>query len=585
MGYKHLGALLVISFSLTACGGGVGSSSQKNAVASGDTGSNSWDPSDFGNTTGTITGGWAPTPIYGSDPSPGVTSAGLIGPSSGPSFYAGQATGNKVTTSSGILDWYVNTFGNGSKTYYFEVKIPFGRVYKSASKVVRTMAPKACEWIDGIQKSDSSAYNGWEIPCGQIMDSNWKQIIDLNVPGQFIQSNGFNITIWGTNLPILFSRSTRQGMYNQLGIEGDTSRMSSFNWGDDIALLYRPGGDNAHVELCVNIPGGEVTAPNRTVYAKAEKWILGVPIVFNSGFNIRPGSASWDYGRACGAADISWKNKGWFTPSVDFSVSTAPYLSNVSYQGLDIQINDWFLQSIDNIMDFFGVSLRRSLISQLSNMGNQVADQDIESGKWFTNTGTDRLLKETTTRLNVRLNDVISRIGLPSSADDLKAILRDRCRVTKLSLSAEWTDRMNTFCTSVIDQLSISIEPFVEDQASRDAGCYNTYANIHETTNTDGSSKWWAEKCLFTARFNVHLGPTVLSFAAEMEKLLRQHIAEFTIPQEWRTAVENSGLGEYGTAILLERLESAGYTQVVPNDWQQQIPTIINQIKAELGQR
>lgn len=559
--YYLIGIATSFTLTLSACSGGF--EAAKNSVKSA--------------TNGTL--GVPPTPSTNNTETNGNnTSTGSV--VTNPNiFYQGQSTGNKISTSAGQLDYYTTRFLNGSETLHFEMKIPYGRVYREASKIVRLMQPQACQWISGIYSNDPSQYNTWEIPCGQILDGQWKKVIDVNVPPMYMEPGGFHVSVYGTNFPVKLSRSTLSGTFQQKDLDTKTDRamVSSPNFGDDVFLLFRPSGDNARVELCLNVPGGQVTSDARSVWAHAEKWVAGVYFGYDSSFNISPGAANWDYGRTCVAADVSWATRGWFTPSVNFSVLQAPYLKNVNYQGLHIQIEDWFLRLVDNVLNTFNASFRLSIANYLQNLGNSVADQDVESGHWYTMTGTDKLLPQAADRINARLHDVISRLSLPASSDDLKNILRDQCRLKQLGLSAEWTARLQAFCNTAIDQFDITIEPFAVDPDSQAAGCYDYYANIH-----DADTKWWANQCHFTARFNIHLTPTATTYIDLVVKLLEDHIGGLQIPPNWQEYINNSGLGEYGMALLMEKLQQLGYTQVVPANWTQEIPELIQQIKSQL---
>ena len=61
--------------------------------------------------------------------------------------------------------------------YQFEMKVPFGRIYQMSSKLVRFTLPFACQYIPGISNSSVSSYDFGEVPCGGIVDQNWKQLM------------------------------------------------------------------------------------------------------------------------------------------------------------------------------------------------------------------------------------------------------------------------------------------------------------------------------------------------------------------------------------------------------------------------
>jgi len=538
-----------------------------------------------GTTSGTGTG--TTSGSTGSGTSSGSTGTATTSPgNTGTGFNGGLATGNLVQTANGTFDYYLNKYGDGAETIFVEFNIPYGRIYSAASSVVRLMAPQACQIVPGIQNSAPSAYNPGEIPCGVIQDSNWKQLIDLQVPSQFIQAGGFNIVTSYTDVPVMLSRSTRSGNYQQPDLDSKTNATfsSSSNWGDDVAVLYKPSGDDAHMEICVNVPGGEVTAPQRYISATADQWILGIDISYGSWFTVTPGNATYDYGRACLNADVSWSAQGWFTPFVNFSVKTAPYLQNVSYQGLNIQIDDWLLNAVNDILSFFGTNFKQDLINSLTQTGNNFAQNDIETGAWFQQMGGNQLLQSASNSLNGQLQNVVGRLGLPTSATDVQNMLMDKCNLEALTLSPNWTADMQTFCKTVIPQLDILIEPFAVDKNGQAAGCYDFYANVNQTVDGNGNPKWWATQCHYTARFNIRLGTNIVQYEAQLQQLLQDHLdALDNIPADWQSQLQQLGLGEYGTYLLLQQLQQQGYTSILNSDWSQGIPPIVQQIVTNLA--
>jgi hypothetical protein len=254
-----------------------------------------------------------------------------------------------------------------------------------------------------------------------------------------------------------------------------------------------------------------------------------------------------------------------------------PALKNVSYSGLHIRINDWFLRLVDRVVSFFRSSIRKSVTAQLVEKANDIADADVETGAWFTKMHGEDVLNNASDKINRRIGKVINRLGMPTSPDDVMAVLKDNCRIKKLAQHTDWSPRFETLCRDFLDFVKIEVEPFVSDTASASAGCYDHFANIHES-----SGKWWSSQCKLSARFSITLPANVAEYAKELRQLLQDHISLSQIPDEWKQRLEDLKIEPYTLALLLEELEKRGYTQVVPANWTQDIPAILAQIQKSL---
>jgi hypothetical protein len=489
---------------------------------------------------------------------------------------------SKIVTSEGELTWTTQASATKDLQYSFDLKIPFGRVFKIASKVTHLSAPLACQWTDGISSGAPWDFNEGEIPCGEIIDKQWKRLITVDIDPYTGSSDGFQVSVSGAHIPILLSRTANQGMYDEPNLDTKTisSRPSSKDFAEDISVRYIPDDKSARLELCLNVPGVTITAPTQIVHAKASKSVLGVKLGYSSDLNVTPGSSSFDYARGCFAADFGWHDQS-LDPSVAFSATQAPYLSHVAYTGLNIRIDDWFLRLMDRILSTFNVTLRKNLIAQLTKTANDYADKDIETGKWFAKFGGEQVLKSTGERMTQNLSHVLTRIGVPSTTSELRQILHDNCRIKKLSGSA-WNARFETLCSEVIDSVNVTLAPFKIDVKSKAAGCYESFARIHDTSDSSGQAKWWASQCKFATGFSITLPAKWNDFDIELKQIVGDTISPSRIPADWSIHLSDAGVDDFLLSLLLEELEKRGYTQLSPSDWTQEIPAILAELKQQL---
>lgn len=489
---------------------------------------------------------------------------------------------NTLVTDEGSLQWGEPVQAEDSQTFAFEMKIPFGRVYEAAAAATRALAPYACQ-VEGVEAQNPLSYADGEIPCGQIQSEQWKRILNVDVPAYSGQHGDFQVFVNGLNVPVYLSRAARQGTYSESTLDKKAveSKTSSARFGRDVSVRFSPKDSSARLDLCVNVPGTAITAPAQDISAKASGEVLGVKISYGSSFTVTPGQASFDYGRGCFAADFGWKGQN-LAPEISFSATTAPYLSNVTYEGLDIRINDWFLRLADDILRSFRVNLRAVVVAKAVALVNKIADQDIETGAWFTKIHADRLLQTTGDRLSHRVSSALRRAGVPATTEDLKTLLKDQCRARKLSGSVQWTPRLEEFCRDAIDQIEVTVVPFAVDAASQKAGCFDHYANINETRDASGRKKWWATQCRFASRFAVKMPSRWADRVQELKGLLQSHVSLDGVPAEWKKWIDDRGGDAYLLTLLLEELDRQGVSQVLPADWQSRIPALLAQISSQL---
>lgn len=504
-----------------------------------------------------------------------------------PTFHAQDSEGNDMITAESVgqpsamlktVDGSVSWTANSELELEFETKIPFGRIFKMSSDVVKGLLPYSCQFITGLTNSPITTYKKGEIPCGGVIDQSWKQLLVVTVEGRSGHSSGFDYSVSGAKIPVWISRIQRSGSYSESNLDTKTllTRPSSRNFGEDISLRYVPAGANARLELCMNIPGTTLTSSDQRIHASAWKRVLGVKLSYGSDFEMSPGQAQFDYARGCFAMDFGWTGTS-TAPQIQLKTTELPALANARYEGLNIRIEDWFLRLVDNTMNFFKASIRKKVQARLVNKVNTLLDQDVESGRWFTKIHGEDLVKNTGTKLTQQISKAVNRIGLPSSIQDLRTQIKDSCRLKKLSLSKDWTQRLEEFCQNVVSKTEIHIEPFARDEKSQALGCYAHLARLH-----DSNGKWWAKDCQFASRFSVKIPLQYKDYLEELKLIIASHISVDRIPESWKDALADLNLDEATLALVLEELERRGYNQVTAGDFGQRVQEILALVRSRI---
>jgi hypothetical protein len=59
---------------------------------------------------------------------------------------------------------------------------------------------------------------------------------------------------------------------------------------------------------------------------------------------------------------------------------------------------------------------------------------------------------------------------------------------------------LEAVCAELLKKVKIAVLPFYRDPEMAAKGCYDHFANVHQSTNSRGEWKWWARECGFSLR-------------------------------------------------------------------------------------
>ncbi len=486
---------------------------------------------------------------------------------------------SSVTTELGQLNVASAASKGDDYEVTFDLKIPFGRVYQPVSKAIKWITPLLKKQL----ATEGQNYYPTEVPVGTVINSEWKKILDIDVDSSETLQSGYTVTINQFVVPVWLARSSRQGNYveQSLDVKKPVTKISSKSFGDDISFRWRPEGNSVNMEMCMNIPGSKITAPQVDVFARARKKTWYGHFSTSSNFEVKPGELQWDLGRGCFSANY-FKPNGVAPGVLTFRATQAPYLQAVVYKGLSIRIGNWFLRLLDNILSIFNASIKKAVIKKVTNTVNTMADKDVESGKWFSKVYTEEVLNDLGEKVHARIRKTVNRVGGLVDMNHVRAMIDDNCRLMKLSKSPQWTEKHRQFCDEVVSTLKFSVSRDFSDESSRQAGCYNYFANIHEVKDAQGKKKWWAEQCRFKVRFSIKMSSNAKQYFHELQDILQNEIDELRIPQRWEAMLKKYDLDEHALNYLLQELEDRGISEVDLEQLEGQLPALIEQIKLKM---
>lgn len=473
---------------------------------------------------------------------------------------------NSTETHLGKLSWNKPQEAKNDKVEInYEMSIPYGRVYSGLSKVAKLLSPKMiCSVLDKAQN-----YTDIETPCGKIINDQWKEMTVIPVDAYEGVHSGYTVTMNAFDIPVWLSRQTQQGKYSEasLDIKGDIEKMSSKNFGDDISIRWNPMNNGAEFDMCLNVPGGTVTAPRRDIFVRAKKKTWYGHFSTSTDLETTWGQLSWKYGRTCFRVQYFNEKEG-YTPDQTIQFLKTPYLFDIQYTGLNVRIGNWFLRLIDNIMNFFKSSIRKAMIKKINNSVNNLADQEVESGAWFTKVYTEVALKKNSEQLHTRIKNLLERSGGFITTERVQDMIRDNCRLLKYSKSPLWSERMQKFCIEISNTIEISMNPVARNTQEEQLGCYNYYANIHSVKKQSGQKVWWANQCNYSLRFTIRVSRNAADQLEDIHELIQNQIEELRIPNEWQELLDANELDEVALNLLLEEAEKRGYKELSLQDLQ-----------------
>lgn len=435
------------------------------------------------------------------------------------------------------------------------IQIPYGYILDALSVATRFVAPYACQWRGvEFEKNPASVYSRNEIPCGKLLSNGYKQVAVIDVPETRNEKGSTMTSISAVQLPIWVSRFQYSGVYQERRLDSGQveSISSSPNFGDDISLRFEPNGSTGRIHLCAALPGVEVTTPPQQVRAKASYKALGVKVGESTKFNVTFGKAKFDYARGCLATDIQF-DPGSFIPQLKLEVTEKPKVAGAVHWGLDIETTSWWQRMLDEVFSWFRASLLDRVVKLANREVNNYIENDLKTGEWFSKVEGEEALDRLSRQLNQSLVRSMRASGLPLSIEELRKHLYRQCDL--IPMMEDLPIDASVLCRRAVDSVNLGFIPFHRDANMQAAGCYSSFANIHQTRHSNGQYKTWAENCKFSLKLQAQIKA---GLTAQEKQMLSKLFTSFQKFSTWMELLKNElNLGEDQEQILLLVLHEA----------------------------
>lgn len=404
------------------------------------------------------------------------------------------------------------------KTYYkAEYEIGYGEVMRPLSRAIPTLMRQACSAAGLPSKGDS--YRRDELPCGEPINDSWKNLVNINMNQQWGNFNGYNYWIGGLHIPIQIGRTSNSGEFSENSLDNlqTIKKMSSAVMGDDIAIRFLPQGDKLDVDFCVNIPGTQVTAPYTYIPASVEQKLWFFSINLQADMEVHPGIVDYDYIRQC------FKTQVGFNPTDGLPIATIMHIppghiANARLNYTSLKFVNFWTQIVDFVVSVFGTNIRNEIVKYAQGEVSSISQNDFNTGAWLTQITQGAIGEKYTREIGRDLNIDMANRNLPTSGAALRDALNAQCERLSALTSIEDLNRLGVqACREALNEVEISIEPFVFDPEMEKMGCYQYFANVHQANK---NNPWWDKGCKFKVRLMAGLTPKAQGALELLQQLL-----------------------------------------------------------------
>lgn len=462
-----------------------------------------------------------------------------------------------------------STYVTGPKQYYtLDVEVPYARVLKPLSQLVRKYAPQVCK-LANFSYAGDGVYHNEELPCGHPnYDGIWKHIMDVNVPGLNGWSGDVYYDLFGFNVSLMIGRTNQQGLYNEDSLDSNGSQnfTSSKTLGEDVSFRFRPHGNYADFDICMNIPGTTITTPPIYIPGNAYKKILGISITLDANMELKPGIISYQYIRQCFSASAGF-NANTGMPIYQLTKVTNPDVVGAQLNYTQLNFQNWFTNAVSGLLNLIGTNINQEIANYLQQEVKSASEDDVRNGQFLLNAARSTLGDEWTGKVSQAMTGQVNSELLPGDGVNFKETLRSQCDRLSSLLSEYDTNRLDPEkCRAFLDMTDIFIVPFKYSQELDEKGCYSHYANIHKANTGSDDDYWWKTQCKFNVKIMVGISreddQNIKNMVVSLVSTLRN---EINLGSAFAAAsVSTSGLQlDTGTLDkILAQMKAEGYKNI-----------------------
>ncbi len=414
-------------------------------------------------------------------------------------------------------------------------KCPAAKLLVPLRTACETAIPQICSRL-GLPASPADQYKKGELPCGKIVDGNWKQVHIYKLPKIKESENGIKIKVDSFDIPIYLSRQQRQGRYVEADLDGQkpVQKLSSLEFMKDVSVRYVPYEDKSYFQVCFNIPGADISTPKVKFKGKAKKKIGHFGHIHaDAKMEGKFGDAKFDYARSCVTAFIKLDEKT-LKPVIEIKEIQKPVFSNVDLGEVKIKFKSWLAKLTNKILKVFSVNLEEIISKVADDKIEKFEKKEVESGKWVLRVLKGKVHTNLSTVLTEKISQQVYDKGDVLTFSSLNNKLRKQCeKISSLVPASSQAQDFFANCDDFFSRVKLQFAPFHRSDDMEAMKCYDYLAPLYGTKDAQGKKKWWAKDCQFSMQ-------VYAQFPGDLEKYKDSLIAllmTFRDSDEWPTSV------------------------------------------------
>ncbi len=452
----------------------------------------------------------------------------------------------------GMSQFNLNSSEAQDDIYYKgEFKVSFEKIYKPLYKGLKTVLPYACK-AAGISRLNND-YKKDEIPCGDILNDQWKQLLTFQTDEIRENVSGFNVQLDPTNISVWLGRNNHSGSYQEKSLNSNQTETltSSRELVDDLSIRYQPKGSSAVLDVCLNIPGTDVYAPLIDVKGSIEKKILGVNIRVGASGRVTPGMVSYNYLRFCVKNEIGFNSQTGM-PFAELQEIQAPHIDNARITQSDIRFDSVWLQLVDGFMRWFGLNIKHKIYTNVRSTVQDLSDDDMKTSRWLIKVSQGLVGEKAADGLRNKLVSQLTSFQTPSTAIELAQILQTRCEIMISALRPDVRASLPpAICATLFARMQISLKPFNADPDSQAKGCYEGFARFKSLDE----ERSWKKDCKFSSQIVVRLPGEFKNYGNLVSQVLSQLGLDSKIEEILEIAANRFGISKLDLIEIIENIK------------------------------
>jgi hypothetical protein len=361
----------------------------------------------------------------------------------------------------------------------------------------------------------NAKYRCGEVPYGDILNEKKKLALEVKIPSQKFSSGGFNGVFPASQFNVYLSRNQKNGASISekiIGNDEDSATTSSY-FGKDFFLKLSSNNNQLFARACVYAPGVSVESDKQRITFSATRvinlWLTSLKTTIDVTTDIYVSPYSFQAMKSCG--DIAVKpvvKNGRIEYATEVLGIKYPETIGLDEGKVSINVSVKGGNFLGSIVNFFAEDkIKSSIKKALENkLGDKVDKLDIESGKWVEELTKDSYDKLFTNNLSKKLAEAMSKDFSPN-INELTTKIVSSCQSLVNEIKNPALDKIHKdeLLKDCLDFKSLSVNGFIADKASAQAGCYRDFIRLTQLDPITRPVVQELRNCKFTHQISVNV--------------------------------------------------------------------------------